>query len=219
MLVKTTQNFLHLDLVSLVSSLCRRCVGKTPLLWLCFCLAAGEMASIGVSAVAFAAKAPEPEEQADKPDPNSFKPTNGYVHQWNRLPEISGTDLLTRKRVRFGRRPGVVSVPVFIASWCTLCRKIIEDVKKLAEVYPKSFFEIIYVFAHDTQRDALAFAKEYQLEPAVLADMALLQDYHNPDLPTLYLGDRRGWMAKRCERCKAEGLKDFERSVRLLTAL
>ena len=73
-----------------------------------------------------------------------------------------------------------------------------DDILELEHRYTKLYTKFVFIFAHDTKQDALAFVKEYKIESAaVLANHYILKTFHNPTPPTIYIGDRHGWMTAR----------------------
>lgn len=157
-------------------------------------------------------------EEAPK-NPSEFKPSPDYVHNWVPTPSVEGFDLVSGSRVNFGSEKGYVYITVFIASWCEPCQKIIETIQRLEKTFAPRFTRVLYVFAHDTPDDALGFTKEYHLSQAILANMDLLKTFHNPELPTLYVGDRRGWLAMRKQSATIQNIAEIEEWLQWVTAL
>ena len=59
--------------------------------------------------------------------------------------------------------------------------------------------------------------QEFGIKRALLANYDVLKAYHNPDLPTIYVGDRHGWLATRYVKAKAQDLEDLSRFLDLMT--
>jgi hypothetical protein len=88
----------------------------------------------------------------------------------------------------------------------------------LEKKYENLHTQFIYVFTHDTKTDATGFAKEYGISKGLVANTALLQSFHNPELPTIYLGDRHGWLLKRWIKSEPKNLAELDQILKVLTS-
>jgi hypothetical protein len=76
------------------------------------------------------------------------------------------------------------------------------------------------VFAHDTKEDAAGFVKEHQLTTrAVMANNEVLQAFKNPELPSIYISDRWGYMADRFINTKKTDIDKVDVVMSKITAL
>jgi thiol-disulfide isomerase/thioredoxin len=112
-----------------------------------------------------------------------------------------------------------MSVLIFVASWCEPCQQLVPLLKPVVARYRQLDADFMFVFAHDTRDDALGFSKEYGIQPSILATDEALKAYKNPDLPTIYVGDRRGFMATRYKLAKAADVEALDAFLRTQTAL
>lgn len=168
-----------------------------------------------VSELAHANSAPAKEAAAEPQKPRG--PSRHYVHQWIAMPSFSGHGLLDDD-VDFAPRKGRAAVIVFIASWCEPCQKVMPKLQLLEKRYKNLHTDFVYVFAHDTKEDAQGFMKEYGVSDAVLGNNEILKAYKNPELPTVYVGDRKGWMMTRYVRTDNADLDELDRLLRYVTA-
>ena len=92
---------------------------------------------------------------------------------------------------------------------------MIKSFKELEEKHSE-LMKFIYVFSHDLLQDSKGFAKAYNLNQGVLAYHELLKTFHNPELPSVYISDRDGWLIDRYIKVKID---DFEKIDKLLTLI
>jgi thiol-disulfide isomerase/thioredoxin len=155
-------------------------------------------------------------------DPTSRERSGVYVHRWIGMPALTGRDLESGESVSIVPEKGRMQVILFLASWCEPCQHMVTSFRKTAERYAALHVDFVYVFAHDTKDDALGFLKEYKLTGAdqrgILANHDILKAFHNPELPTIYIGDRHGWMATRLVKASAPELARLDELLRYLTA-
>lgn len=127
-----------------------------------------------------------------------FEITDKYVHKWLKFPDALGKQIPDGTPITVTPRPGEAAVYIFLASWCLPCQKLAPQFKALQTKYKHRASRFIYVFAHDTLKDAAGFAKSYGLSgEMMLASQDMLKQFHEPELPALYLGDRTGWLTWR----------------------
>ncbi|MCX6109072.1 MAG: TlpA disulfide reductase family protein [Proteobacteria bacterium] len=147
------------------------------------------------SAVAVAG---EPKGEEHPAPPKAVTATDHYVSSWVRLPSFSATRLGDEhESVTIAPSKGRLLVIVFLASWCEPCQQLMPQIQRLERHYQKLNTDFVYIFSHDTRDDAQGFMKEFKLSNAYLANQELLKTYHEPELPSIYVGDRHGWMLQR----------------------
>lgn len=145
--------------------------------------------------------------------PDRMMHTDGYVHTWLRMPGFQGENLRSGDTLIFAPRKGEMNVLIFVASWCEPCQRLIPDVQRLERRFAGLNTRFIYIFAHDTAADAEGFMKEYKLSSAVLANREILSAYNNPELPSIYVGDRRQWLLTRFINTKEKDLATLGKIV------
>ena len=104
-------------------------------------------------------------------------------------------------------------------------KKVIFDSKAFknahADLYAKfknKPVEFMYVFTHDLPQDAKEFSEDYKIKNAMIASSKLLELYHNPSLPTIYIGDRSGWLLTRVIKPNSQDLRRISKIVNLLSS-
>ena len=113
---------------------------------------------------------------------------------------------------------GRMLIVVFLASWCVPCQQLMPDIIRLEKRYQALNTDVVYVFAHDTREDAESFIKEFKLQNGYLASMDVFKIFHNPELPTIYVGDRRKWLAARYVKATKEDVAKLDELAKYLTA-
>jgi thiol-disulfide isomerase/thioredoxin len=162
-------------------------------------------------------KAEEPQEGAAPS--NEFTITNKYIHKWVKMPELHGRSVVSEENFRFTTERGMAEVVIFLASWCLPCQQIIMEIKRLEEKYRERHTRFLYVFTHDTLVDAKGFAQAYKLEGALMmANAKILEDFHQPELPTIYLADRMEWITMRLVDADAKALAKLDKFLDVHTA-
>ena len=114
---------------------------------------------------------------------------------------------------------GRMMVVIFVASWCEPCQLLMPDMLKLQQRYRRLNVDFIYVFMHDTRDDAEGFMKEFGIESGYLANADVHKVFHNPELPTIYVGDRHKWLVARHVKPHKDDLAKLDDMMRLLTAI
>ena len=108
-------------------------------------------------------------------------------------------------------RRGQSLVAIFIASWCLPCQVLIGDIKELEKKYELRHTRFIYIFAHDTRKDAEGFRETYQIgKNALTADVQMMKDFHQPELPSIYVSDRQKWVVWRSVGLKREDIAELD---------
>ncbi|MBI2602794.1 MAG: hypothetical protein HYW48_07050 [Deltaproteobacteria bacterium] len=139
--------------------------------------------------------------------------TDDYVHQWLNYPEIQGKTLKGEMKT-VDRKFGTAYVDFFLASWCIPCQKITNKFLAITQKYAGANVKFNYIFAHDHKQDAVAFAKVYGIEDGLLANHDILKIFHNPPLPTIYVGDRDGWFLTRYMKASEKDLEELDELLR-----
>ncbi len=136
------------------------------------------------------------------------------------FPSFSAPILGETKTLNFKPQKGRASMIFFVSSWCEPCQVLMMDFKQIARKYANTNTDIYFVFAHDTKDDAAGFIKEYQIpQKSVLANVELLSVFKNPELPSVYIGDRWGYMADRFLKIKKADIDRIDQSLARITAL
>ncbi len=146
------------------------------------------------------------------------KASQGYVHHWIKMPPFAAASILGLDSQEVKSQPGRVLVLFFLASWCEPCQEIIGEVRRLEKRYQGLAADFVYVFAHDTRDDAAGFMREHGMNQGLLANHDLLKEYHNPELPTVYVGDRDGFLLTRYIKVNSANLTDLNNLLLKLTA-
>ena len=141
-----------------------------------------------------------------------------YIHNWIAMPSFAAP-LLPHggEQLKITATPGRALVLVFLASWCEPCQQRLPEILTLDKKYSRINTDFIYVFAHDTPQDAEGFMQEFKIPQAVLASYEALKAYHNPELPSIYVGDRQGWLAARYLDVKSEDIEKLDHFLQYLT--
>lgn len=157
------------------------------------------------------------ETEEEKNTFNDFIVTDYYVNEWVAFPKLSGEDLEGNKVVQTPRF-GYVDVVIFIASWCVPCQEIVERINNLETHFSKLNSRFTFVFSHDLYQDAKAFSEVYKIKHGVIATHDILKNFHNPELPSVYISDRHGWILTRFLNATPEELDKIEEVLTLLTS-
>lgn len=142
--------------------------------------------------------------------------TPNYVHRWASFPKIEAADLKGSSLTIIPER-GYASVVLFLASWCIPCQEIVDVFKKVEKKYADYPVRFYYVFAHDTKDDIRGFATEFGLGNRVLvASHDLLKSFSNPELPTIFVGDRDKFLLTRYEKTTIKDLANLDELLDVL---
>lgn len=144
----------------------------------------------------------------------------GYVHNWIGFPNFSGKSVFSEETIQVAPEKGYVSIVIFIASWCERCQRLIAPFEQLREEFKDLPVHVVYVFSHDTLADSQGFSKEHQIKgQGLLGNHDILKAFHNPPLPSIYIGDRWGWLLDRFLDVEIKDIEETRRLVRLMTAI
>lgn len=155
---------------------------------------------------------------APVPEAEALEPSDHYVHRWIPMPSFSATEVLTQEPTKVEVKTGRAQVILFLASWCEPCQALMGDYIRLQKKYSRLNTDFIYVFAHDTKDDAEGFMKEYGMKQGFLANHDVLKAFHNPELPTVYVADRHGWLATRMVKATNKEVQDLAEFLKPITA-
>lgn len=143
-----------------------------------------------------------------------------YVQDWQAFPSMSLRDMSSGAPLQRESPKGRVTIIVFLASWCLPCQQLMGPLKALESKYKDRYTDVLYVFAHDTEADAEGFSKFHKLEGrSYLGTAKLLETFHQPELPTVYVSDRYGWLLTRSLQSKASDLNTIDEILDLHTSL
>ncbi len=146
--------------------------------------------------------------------------SRGYVHEWTKFPKLKGTPLDQDTVTDFKFLDGYVGVVLFTASWCKSCQQITEQYLTLGKKYKNLSTQFVSVFSHDAKGDIDNFVREYNIakEDALILDTETIREFHNPELPTIYIRDRRGWLTERYVRVTKKDLENLDDFLNKITA-
>jgi len=157
--------------------------------------------------------------EAPPSPPKAIRATNFYVHTWIAMPGFTAARLDGENEQETTQpTKGRTMVLVFLASWCEPCQQMMPEMQRLQRHYQKLNTDFIYIFSHDTRDDALGFIKEFNLGKAYLANQSVLKTYHAPELPSIYVGDRHGWLVHRYLKVTAADLGKLDAMLQYLAA-
>lgn len=160
------------------------------------------------------AKAPEAQDP-QKALGAEYQITNKYKHEWIRFPDLAGINIEDGHDMLITPKKGEALVVFFIASWCIPCQKLAPQLKAIHQRFTSPAARVVFVFSQDTRKDAQGFTKSHQLPgDKLLASPALLKQFHEPELPSVYVGDRNNWLSHRYLNLKRDDLKELEEYLR-----
>lgn len=142
-----------------------------------------------------------------------------YIHNWIPMPSFAAPVLPNQgEQLKITATPGRVLALVFLASWCEPCQERLPQILLLDKKYSRLHTDFVYVFAHDTPQDAEGFMREFKIPNAVLASYEALKAFHNPELPSIYIGDRHGWLATRFLDAKPADIERLDHLLKYMNA-
>lgn len=166
--------------------------------------------------------APEAGKEAAEPAATSgadvLERTDHYVNRWIPMPPFAATEVLTQEQGEVRVNTGRAQVILFLASWCEPCQQLMGDYLRVQKKYSRLNTDFIYVFAHDTKDDAEGFMKEYGMKRGYLANHEVLKAFNNPELPSIYVADRHGWMMTRMIKATPKDVGALAEYLRPITA-
>lgn len=164
---------------------------------------------------------PKTKHNKSKKDPMAeYEITNNYVHQWIPFPTINGKSVLYNNNIIFKPKKDYASVVFFISSWCIPCQNLMGRFKQLEKKYSGLYTRFFYVMSHDTAKDAKGFNREYKIgENCVNANFDILKNFHNPELPSIYVADRRGWLTMRYIKATYKDTEKLEHFLDLINGI
>jgi thiol-disulfide isomerase/thioredoxin len=163
-------------------------------------------------------KKPSQKESADLAiSADSSVPSTEYVHKWVPFPEIQGKFLLSRESASPSIF-GTIDVVIFVATWCVKCQQILPEIEKLTSQYANHGFRFLYVFSHDLEQDVQEFLQVYHIPDTLMANDPLLKIFHNPEVPSIYVSDRKGWMVARFIQASSRDLSALKTLLSYLSS-
>jgi thiol-disulfide isomerase/thioredoxin len=157
--------------------------------------------------------------EAEAAEPAFSGPSDTYVHKWLAFPAISGAGLPQADGQReVAPQPGRLTVLLFLASWCEPCQQLVPKFRQVEKRYARLPVDFHYLFVHDTLEDAGGFMKEFGIARGVLGNNDILKTFHNPDLPSIYVGDRHGWLMKRYIKAGPDAVVELDELLKYLAA-
>ncbi len=144
--------------------------------------------------------------------------TDDYVHRWIPFPSGSGQSIAGGENTLKAKK-GYITVVFFIASWDIKSQELLHRLQKLEQLYQDLATTFVYVFSHDTFEDAVAFAKDAGLSNGLIAGHELQKNFHHPKVPSVYIGDRAGWLTARFLDVTVKDLDELDLYLRHATAL
>lgn len=145
--------------------------------------------------------------------------TDKYTHGWTAFPSLSLKSLADAEAKTITTTKGRVLVVVFVASWCIPCQQLMPEFRAIAGQYKAKYTDLVYVFAHDAEPDARAFSAFHEIEAAAnLGTAKVLEDFHQPDLPSVYVADRFGWLVYRKINIKPNEISELDKFLDLHTS-
>jgi len=141
-----------------------------------------------------------------------------YVHQWLPMPKIIATPVDTLEATTLTPKAGRMMVVFFIASWCEPCQDLTAKLVSMSSGLSNLPIDFYYIFTHDAVDDAKGFMTEYKISHGYIAELDTLKNFNNPELPSIYIADRDGWMLTRFLKANQQDADETKRIIRLLTA-
>lgn len=160
----------------------------------------------------------EPNAGTSRTGPGEVERSNAYVHNWIKVPELKGKDLLSGKTVKTKSSDGTINVLVFMASWCEPCQAIAEELNRIKAAYGETNVEFLFIFTHDTIKDSTGFAKEHKMSGAIIGTKEILSMFKNPELPSIYVSDRKGWLTKSYIAAGKPDMPKLDEFLKILSA-
>lgn len=150
-----------------------------------------------------------------------FQITNEYTHNWVRFWGFSGKIVGTDRMFEYTPHGNIATVVVFLASWDRPSQLLIHQILKLEEKYGTQHTKFIYVFSHDTHKDAGNFIDHMKMNDStsIIANHKLLQQFKEPQLVTIYVADRHHWLASRYISVSREDLQHLDAFLRGINAM
>jgi thiol-disulfide isomerase/thioredoxin len=148
----------------------------------------------------------------------SFTHTNDYVHRWIKFPSGSGKSIAGGENTLKARN-GYVTVVFFVASWDVKSQELMKRFQKLESTYKNLATNFVYVFTHDTFEDAVAFAEDSGVTNGLVAGHELHKNFHHPKIPSIYIGDKDGWLAGRYLDTNPADIESLDEYLRYVTSI
>jgi thiol-disulfide isomerase/thioredoxin len=157
----------------------------------------------------------QPPPEAPKGPSRNYNP--GKI---TKFPSFQAISLATGGEIKYEPQKGRATLVIFIASWCDPCQILMGEFNQIARKYSSQSTDVFFVFAHDTKDDATGFMKEHQISsPVLMANQDLLKAFKNPELPSIYIADRWGYLADRFIKVKKDDIQNADLTLAKITAL
>jgi thiol-disulfide isomerase/thioredoxin len=151
-------------------------------------------------------------------NPKAFEPSDHYVHDWEPVKPMVGDRVGVSGTLEFEPQKGHMSVLIFLAPWNEPSQNMMHDLQKLEKKYAPLAADFVYVFAHTTPEDAEGFYRHFNLSRAMMANDDIMKTYHVDHLPTIYVGDKYGWLTKHHKETTLADVKDLGEYLKKQTA-
>lgn len=157
-----------------------------------------------------------PAEKAPEEDPNlPIRIDRNFVP----FPAPLVMKLKTREESKIEVHPGFATLVLFTSSWCVECQEIAPLVKALKKKYEFLGLRVVYAYSKDTPKDSIGSASEFGiLDTSVLISDEAIKSFLSPELPSISLSDRQGWLSFRKAKVKREDLVELDRKLSLMFA-
>jgi hypothetical protein len=144
--------------------------------------------------------------------------TNDYVHRWIKFPSGTGKSIGGGEN-SIQPQDGYVTVVFFVASWDIKSQELLKRFQKLESAYKNVSTHFVYVFTHDTFEDAAAFAADAGITNGIVAGHELHKNFHHPKIPSIYVGDKDGWLSTRYLDTSPKDVEILDEYLRYVTAI
>lgn len=135
------------------------------------------------------------------------------------FPKSKVTRLSDKTEVEIATAPGHITLVVFVSSWCVECQEMTPLIKALRKKYEKLGLDVTYAYSYDTLKDGIGSASEFGvLDRSVLTTAQTIQTFLSPELPSLYMSDRKGWLSFRKLKFKREDVESLDKKLALMFA-
>lgn len=141
-----------------------------------------------------------------------------YVHQWLPMPKIIATPIDSLNTLTLTPKAGRMMVVFFLASWCEPCQDLTGKLVSMSSTLSSLPIDFYYIFTHDATDDAKGFMAEHKIPYGYLAELDTLKNFNNPELPSIYIADNKGWLLTRFLKATPQDADETKRIIRLLTA-
>jgi thiol-disulfide isomerase/thioredoxin len=136
------------------------------------------------------------------------------------FPSFTANFIDQDKTLDYAPKKGHSIVLIFVSSWCEPCQILMPDLKHLARKYSSNSTKIYFVYAHDTKQDAEGSAKEHQVTAySVFANNKMLASFKNPEIPSVFISDKWGYMADQFQYVKKSNIDQIDKIMGKINVL